>query len=121
MTDPILHEPTIMDTLDCNPFPENTGRLQAAALLCLLDAYDRKLVREHFVTLAEAALSMHTQLGKLYMIDSVRENEQIGVLDTTMLQRAVTGVQAMAINSHVELYALMKKIVACPTTADKVH
>lgn len=121
MTDPVLHEPTIMDTLDCNPYPENASRLQAAALLCLLDAYDRKLIREHFVTLASAALALHTQVGKLFLIDSVRENDKIGMLDTTLIDKAVRGVQGMTSSAHAELYGLMNKIVMCPTTADKVH
>ncbi len=121
MTDPVLHEPTIMDTLDCLPHPENTSRLQAAALLCLLDAYDRKLEREHFVTLAQAALELHTQVGKFYMIDSVRENESIGVLDTDMLNKAVIGVHIMTSDAHNALLKLMRRVVSCPTTADKVH
>lgn len=121
MTDPVLHEPTIMDTLDCTPVAENTSRLQAAALLSLIDAYDRKLTRENFVTLAEAALSLHTQVGKLYMIDSVRENSLLGALDDNMLDRAVNGVRHMTVSAHTELFKLMRRVVACPTSDDKVH
>ncbi len=121
MTDPVLHEETIMDTLDCLPVPENTGRLQAAALLSLLDAYDRKLTRENFVTLASAAMALHTQVGKLYMIDSVRENNLIGVLDTGMLDKATAGVRSMTEDAHTELFRLMRKVVSCPTSEDKVH
>lgn len=121
MADPVLYEPTIMDTLDCNPFPENTSRLQAAALMCLIDAFDRKLLREHFVSLAEAALQVHTSMGKLYMIDSVQENHRMGILDKDMVNSARTGVQNLSTRSHTELYSLMRKVVACPTSADKVH
>ncbi len=121
MTDPVLHEPTIIDTLDCSPVPENTGRLQAAALLSLLDAYDRKLTRDNFVTLASAALALHTQVGKLYMIDSVRENNLIGVLDAGMLEKATAGVLMMTRDAHTELFGLMRRVVACPTSEDKVH
>src|SRR5882672_938498 len=121
MTDPVLHEPTIMDTLDCTPYPENTSRLQAAALLCLIDAYDRKLTRENFVTLASAALSLHTQIGKLFLIDSIRENDRIGMLDTAMLDKAARGCQGMTSGAHAELYGLMNKVVQCPTSADRVN
>ncbi len=121
MTDPVLHEDTIMDALDCTAEHTNTGRLQAAAMLCLIDAYDRKLQREHFVALASAALGLHTQIGKLYMMTSVRENEEIGVLDHDMLNKAVFGVHLAAGTAHMELFKLMQKIIACPTSADKVH
>lgn len=121
MTDPVLHEPTIMEALDCLPVAENTSRLQAAAMLSLLDAYDRNLTRENFVTLASAALALHTQMGKLYMIDSVRENDRAGVLDAEMLDTAVKGVRVMAIDAHAEVFGLMRRVVACPTSQDKVH
>ncbi len=63
MTDPVLHEPTIMDTLDCTCEPDNAARLQAGALLSLVDAYDRKLEREAFVVLAGAALALIAEVG----------------------------------------------------------
>ncbi len=111
-----------MDTLDCLPVPDNTSRLQAAALLSLLDAYDRRLTRDNFVTLASAALALHTQIGKLYLIDSVRENGLIGALDDgVLLSRATAGVRGLATDAHAELFKLMHKVVACPTSQDKVH
>jgi hypothetical protein len=121
VTDPVLHEPTIMDTLDCRVDPVNTSRLQAASLLSLIDAYDRKLTRESFLTLAEAALGMHTRIGKFYMMSSIWENHKMGVLDAEMVEKAVNGTGAMALKAHGELYALMKKVVMCPTSADKVN
>jgi hypothetical protein len=121
VTDPVLHEPTIMDTLDCRVDPGNASRLQTAALLSLIDAYDRRLTRENFLVLAEAALGMHTQIGKLYMMASVADNYNLGVLDDLMVERAVNGTSAMAVKAHDELYGLMKKVVMCPTSDDKVN
>ena len=121
MTDPVLHEPTIMDTLDCSCEADNAARLQAGALLSLVDAYDRKLEREAFVVLAGAALTLHTQIGKLYMMSSVVHNFHSGVLDSEMMTRAVSGITAMTQQAQTELIGLMKKVVACPTTQDKVH
>ena len=121
MTDPVLHEPTIMDTLDCRVDPVNTSRLQAAALLSLIDAYDRKLTRENFLVLAEAALGMHTQIGKFYMMSSIWDNHKIGLLDGVMIEKAVHGTNAMALKAHDELFGLMKRVVMCPTSEDKVN
>lgn len=121
MTDPVLHEPTIMDTLDCRCNADNAARLQAGALMSLVDAYDRKLTRESFVVLAGAALAMHTQAGKLFMIASVEDNHRVGVLDELMLTRAVHGVTGLTEKAHTELIGLMEKITMCPTSEHKVH
>ena len=121
MTDPILYEPSIMQTLDCAAEVDNVQRLQAACMLSLVDAYDRKLTRDEFIVLCDAAVTLHTQMGKLYMIDSISNNYKFGHLDGPMIERAEAGLNISCTATHAELHRLMKRIVSCPTSEDQVH
>lgn len=110
-----------MDLLDCRTEAANATRLQTAAMMCVVDAYDRKLQREHFALLVDAAMALHTQVGKMFMMVSVQDNYRQGNLDGGVIDRAVKGIEGLTLKAHDDLIGLMGKVVSCPTSQDKVH
>ncbi len=128
MTDPIIHEPTLLDHLDCTVGYDNVSRLQAASLMSLINAYDRKLTRDNFISLAERAMAMHSQMAKLFLMTGVCEHHRInatredGAEDFTLaLVRTHHDILNTATEVHTDLRRLVKMVTECPTTQDKVH
>ncbi len=127
MTDPLIHEPSLLDTLDCTCGTDNTQRLQAGALMGLINAYDRQLTRDSFVAIAGTALALHTQMAKLYLLRSVRESFRVAVNTDnenefeSALRSSYNDIFSAAHEAHGEMRHLVKMVTECPTTQDKVH
>ncbi len=127
MTDPVMHEESLLDTLDCTCGTDNTQRLQAGALMGLINGFDRKLTRDAFIAIAGAALALHTQMAKMYLLRSVRESFRLHAMSDredgfeTALRSSMGDIFSAAQEAHNEMRHLTKMVTECPTTQDKVH
>src|SRR4051812_48296436 len=97
--------------LDCKVQVDNTSRLQAGAMMSLVDGFDRKINREQYLKLLLAAFSMYAQLAKLYLLGEVRESFRIHSTDSqydpdvfaTLLRTTQDDIHKLAIDVHAEV------------------
>ena len=102
MADPLLDERSILNMLDVPASLVSAERLQTAAMLSLVDGFDRKLQREPFVRLTAAALSVHTNLGRLQFLN---------LLVQLRKQQDFTADQFAAATVEVVVYCEIERIV----------
>lgn len=127
MSDPVLHEPTLQQMLDCACGVDNTSRLQAAAMMSVLDGFDRDIDREPFLRMMLAAFALHTQMAKLYMLGEVRESYRVHMHDPDpatfegLLHATHADVLKAANDIHTEVKRRTDLLVQCPTSQDQVH
>lgn len=121
MPDPILDEEMILEHLKGDVCVEATSQLQSVALYTLVAAYDRKVVREEYTPVMDAAMGLHSAMGKLFMLNSIREHFTQGTLNLELLDRALTKATSYAAGNQTTLVEFMEQLVQCPTSKDKVH
>lgn len=125
--DPVMHEPTLLQMLDCACGVDNTSRLQAGAMMSVVDAFDRRITRESFLKLMLAAFALHTQTAKLYMLGEVRESYRMHMHDPdpvtfeNLLHTTQSDVLKMAIDIHTEVKQRTDLLSQCPTSKHLVH
>jgi hypothetical protein len=121
MPDPILNEQVILQMLDVPAGLVSAERLQTASMLALVNGFDRRIQREPFVRLAAAAMSTHTNLGRLQFTQLVVDLHNKQPLTAADLAKAMTEITAYC---EVERLALVKQVqlvALCPTSTDNIN
>lgn len=123
--DPKIHEASLVQMIDCKVGVDCTPRLQAASMMSVIDAFDRQIQRPAFLELMLAAFLLHTQMGKLYMLNEVRVNyngtDDPGQEFAATLLNTQNDVFKLAVDTHTELAKRVALLVQCPTSQDPVH
>ena len=121
MTSALLDEDRIMALLSCEPTVANTSRLQAASMMAIADAHDRKCTREEFVMLLDAAMHLHADAGRFFMMNSIAGHFHSGALSFEMVTAAVQKTTEDMTQHQTALTRFMERLIQCPETEDRVH
>src|ERR1017187_9761845 len=121
MTSALLDEDRIMSLLSCELTVSNLPRLQAAAIMAVADAHDRKCTREEFIILLDTAMSLHGDAGKFFMMNSVSGHFHKGELSVEMVFAAIEKITKMVAQHQYSLTKFMDRLIQCPETEDRVH
>jgi hypothetical protein len=120
-TNPQFNEQLIIDCVASKAGVETIGPLQSSAMMALVDAYDRKVERKYFCSLALGALALHTAMGRLHTTNAVR-----GILADAghpvgkEMDAIVDNVTKVAEARRLELQDMVKLLVQCPTEDDPI-
>lgn len=121
MADPILDEQEILQDLHTPVSPATVARLQMAVVGAMCDLYDRKVTREQFLALLGPCISMYGACAKLHTIDRVRTAHRAGEVTEENLNVTVTASEDKLRTYVGAVRGIMKQLMECPTSEDKVH
>lgn len=99
----------------------NSAKLQQAALLALVDGFDRKLLREKYIEVAELTLGLKDAIARQSVVGSIDELFRAGDLTQEEMDTALTALDRMVERSRINLLEAMANVVRCPTSADTVN
>jgi hypothetical protein len=121
VADPILSELIVMASLDIPVSLQNIESLQSAALISVVDAFDRRIERESFCEIVAASLALHSYLARLNLAAAV---ESLLAKDVLTLKKVQDAAQSLTMDGEAARIALkrfMHLVVQCPTSADPIH
>ena len=121
MSSTTLHEELIVAMLGTTPSSEHGENLRTAALMVLLDAYDRKVTRDSFFDTARHALQLNEMMGRLESISGVHASMKANLLTAEKLQEAVSVVTGHADTCRKSLIRDMALLMQCPEDEDAAH
>jgi hypothetical protein len=121
MADPVIDENLIVDLLDVPPSPDTARQLMAGATMLLIDAYDRQISRDYFVSVVHNAMSLHTYAGQYGAVTNTQRLLADGKLSAEVL---VTSSDAAVrlLNQYIALCLRQAHLLReCPLSTDRVH
>lgn len=121
---PLFDEQMILDCLAQPISFEAIGPLQSAAMMALIDCYDRKVEREFFGNVAATALALHTAMGRLHtstVLRAMANEEQFKGNPERELDGAIKSLTAHAQLRQKELNQMVHLLVQCPTGEDSIN
>lgn len=121
MSDPILDEQEILQDLHTPVSPETVARLQMAVVGAMCDIYDRKVTREQFCAMLGPCITMYGALSKLHTIDKVRTALRAGEVTEENLNATITASEDRLRTYIGAVRGVMKQLMECPTSEDKIH
>ena len=116
-----LNEDIIITMLGVAPTAENGNDLRTAALLVLMDAYDRKIEREAFFKTAQTAVQMCEMMGRLESTTGVKSSYAAGKLTAENLDTALEAITGFAEANRKSLLHDMSLLIQCPEDDDTKH
>jgi hypothetical protein len=121
VADPILSELIVMASLDIPVSLQNIESLQSAALISVVDAFDRRIERESFCEIAAASLALHSYLARLNLAAAVESLLAKEVLTLKKVQDAAQSLTMDGEAARVALKRFMHLVIQCPTSHDSVN
>lgn len=121
---PLFDEQMIIDCLSQPVSFEAIGPLQSAAMMALVDCYDRKVEREFFGNIAATALALHTAMGRLHTTSVLRamaKEEQFKDNPEREIDGAIKSLTQHATLRQKELNQMIHLLVQCPTGEDSIN
>lgn len=97
-----------------------TCRLQFGGALLILDAFDRKVTREEFIKILEAAIDMTDVSGRVSAFHAIRKNVRL-VTAPEVCDGAIVRLQEAAGKKADRCVELAKLLVQCPSDGDAVN
>ena len=117
----MLNEDLIVAMLGTMPVAEHGENLRTAALMVLLDAYDRRVTRDSFFDTAKNALQLNEMCGRLESITGVHSSLKANLLTGEKLQEAISVVTGHADTCRKSLLKDMSLLMQCPEDDDTKH
>lgn len=121
MATPVLSEPAIMYALERKVCVEELDVIRTGALLALIDGHDRKVLREPYVDLAQAAQNLQNLTGRIYAYSYVLRMLQQKTLTEDKLTEILAALTATAEAQRHKLLTTMTLVVQCPYDDDTRH
>lgn len=122
MTTPIIDERMLLKVLDCTANYEHVERLQQGALMTIIDAYDREVTRDEFITIIQAFSSLVDSVGRLALLHNVKQFvDHHGQATPADIERAQAGVTEMAQNATKVVAEIVERLRQCPLDEDRIH
>jgi hypothetical protein len=121
---PLFDEQMILDCLAQPTNFDGIGPLQSAAMMTLVDCYDRKVERDFFGNVAATALALHTAMGRLHTISVLRAmvaEPQFKENPEREIDGAIKSLTAHAVLRQKELGQMVHLLVQCPTGEDSIN
>lgn len=113
----------MLDCLAQPPTYQNVGPVQSGAMMALIDSYDRKVEREFFCGIAALSLSLHSAMGRLHTVNTLKEiakDPQFMADPARAFDEALKSLESHAAQRHKELNQMAHLLVQCPTEADTI-
>lgn len=120
-SDPQMYEPQLLDVLSVPAGVLTVERLQSGALMSVVDAFDRRIMRYPFIDLVQAAMVLNNQLGRLTLVAAIAEEVKNKTVTPEKLAEAIVGLTERAEIQRLKVLKLMQLVAACPTSEDNVH
>jgi hypothetical protein len=120
MADPFLNEQNILAALDVPASVGTVDRLQTAAMLAIVDGFDRKIQRDPFILLTASGLGLHTNMGRLHLINRVIELHKTQKLTPEKLTEADIELLAVCEAERIGLLNKSRLVSQCPLSTDKI-
>lgn len=121
MADPVLDENLIEYLLSCHVTHDTANAVQAGSVQALIDLYDRKVTRDVFLTEAAACVSLYGQCAKFWMLGSIKNAFESGLLSEEHFLEAEKNLSEL-IEAHAKkVHELVGRLKQCPTSKDPVH
>lgn len=121
MASPHLDEGQILCLLDCPVDAEHVNMLQAGAAQALIDVFDRKVTRDHFIEMMGECLALYGQAAKMWMLQNVKyTHDEVGVTDDN-IKRAMVGITSLVDKQAEAVQTVVKKLMQCPMDEDPIH
>lgn len=121
MADPQLNEAMILDILDVPVSLEMAERLQSGALMSVLDAYDRKILRDPFTDIVAAALTLNQQLGRASLAQAVHNLIKSDGLTEEKVTATIKHYLERAEEQKAKIIKIMELVVQCPKKGDTIN
>lgn len=122
MVSPLLNEDVLIQSLSVAPVDNNARQLQSGAFMLVLDAFDRKVTRDDFMTALAAAVGLHDKVGRLSVLTNIRafaeRNGKVSDVDLLAGEKEAQGLVLQAAADCVKMAHLLQK---CPNDEDRVH
>jgi len=116
-----LNEDLVVAMLGTAPSSEHGENLRTAALMVLLDAYDRKVTSESFFDTARNALQLNEMMGRLESISGIHSSMKANLLTNEKLQEAIGVVTGHADTCRKSLIKDMALLMQCAEDTDTVN
>lgn len=125
MSDPVLDEKRILAILT-NEDPQEgldntTCRLQAGALMAVLDAYDRKVDRDNFLLIMSQAVGLHSTASKRLLLDTIHKSFREEELTDAAFLVAEAQLNNMIKEKVKELAAFVTRLTQCANSGDAIN
>ena len=121
MASTTLNEDLIVAMLGSAPSADHGEDLRTAALLVLLDAYDRKVTRPDFFNTAKTALQLNEMMGRLESISGVHSSFKANLITDEKLTEAIGVITGHAEFCRKALIKNMAVLMQCPEDNDTKH
>jgi hypothetical protein len=122
MASPFLNEHMIIETLSLPVSSDTSESLCVAAMLAVLDGYDRKIKRDEYGIVVDAVCKFHEMIGRLVIVNLVRS--LIGKTDPATcenLNKAASELQTGANLLRKQILSKMQVVAQCPWDEDTIH
>lgn len=123
-TSPLFDEGMIIDCLAQPIGFDSIGPLQSAAMMTLIDCFDRKVEREFFGNVAATCLALHTAMGRLHtstVLRAMAKEDQFKANPERELDGAIKSLLNHASMRQKELNQMVHLLVQCPTGEDSIN
>lgn len=121
MSDPLLNEEMIILLLQASPDDQSVAEVQAGAAQALMDLYDRGVTRAEFGEMAMSCLGLYSQTAKLVMMLRINEAYERGDVTDENIKNAIGALQNLIRKQADTVSDIVKRLLQCPTSEDKVH
>ena len=121
MASPILNEALIASMLGTEPVAASAEYLRTAALMIIIDAYDRKIEREEFITAAKSAVQLIEMMGRLESVTGVHASFTSQHLTAERLEEAIRVLTSNAETNRVSLAHFMERLIQCSEDGQTIN
>jgi hypothetical protein len=122
MASPLLNEQMIIETLSLPVSSDTADTLCVAAMLSVLDGYDRKMTRDEYGVIVDSTCKFHEMIGRMVIVNLLRG--LIGSIDpkaSERLAQASLDLTAGAEMLRKQILSKMQLLIQCPWDEDKIH
>ena len=122
MATPLLNEAMIIETLSLPVSADTAPTLCVAAMLSILDGYDREMTRDQYGIIVDAVCKFHDLIGRIAIVNAVRHT--MGTADPTVadnLAKAGAELMARAEMTRKQILSKMQLLAECPLDEDPIH
>jgi hypothetical protein len=119
--DPQINEAGCIYMLQQEITFETLPYVQNAALQVVADLYDRKTTRDEFMKNVGTAISLYATLAKISIVRQSQALLADGPMDGEEVGKAGDHLTAVAAGKAAALVKVMRLLMECATSEDKVH
>ena len=121
MSDPILDEDLIEHLLSCPVTVETLDAVQAGAAQALIALYDRKVLRDVFITEAGACIALYGHCSKFRTLNSICDAFRTNDLTDEHFVVAHTKLTELITAQAKTVHEIIGRLKECPTSRDPIH